>query len=94
MLTQVDALVSFGGYNGRYHRAVHLFKPGALGRTPAKDHCPAAWSNEHVVFPARSSQPADLECHALSVLCCRVFVHIAVLVILRWPFRSPARTQS
>jgi len=31
MLMQVDALVSFGGYNGRYHRAVHLFKPGALG---------------------------------------------------------------
>lgn len=28
-LPKAGVLVSFGGYNGKYHNSVHLFKPGA-----------------------------------------------------------------
>lgn len=30
-----NALLSFGGYNGKYHNSVHLYRPGA----PPGVHC-------------------------------------------------------
>ena len=70
MLAQVGALVSFGGYNGRYHRAVHLFKPGAfVGRSSCRSLSSTRINYERCVsLNSRHSRPVMSNAtHSLSM---------------------------